>query len=95
MNKKTIIQEEIDHWRAEEKRAPPAEKYKFHGAVCTMLWVLSADPSLQELRDEYKQKEERSKRAEFKWMEWDAMARNRAVYGARAIRKLGIRLKED
>ncbi len=92
---KTIIQEEVDHWRAEEKKAPPAEKYKFHGAVCAMLWALRNNPSLQELRDEYKWKEERSKRAEFKKMEWDAMARNRAVYAARAIKKLGVKLKED
>ena len=92
MTANKIILDEIKYWRAKEAEAPPGEKYKFGGAVCCLLGFKDG-VTLETLREEYSQKGNRSKTAEFKDMAFDILARNRAVYAAKAIKKLGIRLK--
>jgi len=93
MTAKEICQKELVYWRAEVKKgATPQERFLIHGAVCAILWA--EGKSLAELRTEYAEKERRSKTDEIKDMKLDTVAKERAKYGMKAIKRLGIRLKE-
>jgi hypothetical protein len=93
MNIQEIVTEEIGYWLEKMKAAPDNEKYHVHGAVCC-LRLFEKGVTLERLRVEFKRKAEREKTAEFKQMKWDIAARCRAGYAKKAIKKLGMRIKE-
>ena len=94
MSHKKITLEELAYWEDQASKAAKSNRYKIDGAICAIKWALRKPRSLQELRDEFEILKEGRDTPQIKDIKFDVMRINRDLYRMRAIKKLGIRLKE-
>ena len=94
---KDILSEELHHWMVRKSFLcwTPEEKTKLHGACCELMMYAGFPEKItaEYLRERYRMKIGRTKKAATKNHETDLVARNRAVKACAAIQRLGIRIK--